>query len=266
MSGLPRSGSTLLSALLMQHPEVAHAGYSGPVASMMIKLTSVMVEGEYQSEFDHDTKGRILRGVLYNYYDSDGTSGKIIDNNRMWCTRLVLINELFPAARVICCVRDPVWIIDSFERIMQKDPFLGSKIVPIHLRGNLYDRVDHLLSKDGPFGYCWRALNEAYFHDLAHKLIVVDYDKLTTDPVDTMRRITKALGLPEFLYDFKNINAADAFEFDSNLSTPGLHDVRSTVSPNRRRPIITSDITARLAGGAFWKDPNKNPGGATIIT
>lgn len=34
ISGLPRSGSTLLSALLRQNPAV-HAGMSGPVAGLL---------------------------------------------------------------------------------------------------------------------------------------------------------------------------------------------------------------------------------------
>ncbi|WP_228391235.1 hypothetical protein [Komagataeibacter medellinensis] len=35
---------------------------------MMVKMTSLMVEGEYQTEFDMESRNRILRGVLLNYY------------------------------------------------------------------------------------------------------------------------------------------------------------------------------------------------------
>lgn len=154
MSGLPRSGSTLLAAILKQNPAIRHAGIITPVANMMIKLTSVMVEGDFATEFDEKTRKRLLRGVLTNYYFDGAQSGSpadhiVIDSNRLWCTRLALLDHLFPASRVICCVRDPVWIVDSFERIMQKDPLIGSRIVPIEQRGTLHDRVDAITSKGG---------------------------------------------------------------------------------------------------------------------
>lgn len=265
MSGLPRSGSTLLSAILKQNPAIRHAGISTPVAPMMVKITSVMVEGEFQTEFDSAATSRILRGTLYNYYGSDGTDGVIVDNNRMWCTRLGLINSLFPDARVICCVRDPVWIVDSFERLFQQDPLLSSKIVPIQSRGSLHDRVEHLLSKDGTFGYCWRALNEAYFSTFAQKLLLVDYDRLVTDPSGTLKRITGVLGLPNHDYDFNKVDTNEPIAFDQQLGTPGLHTVRSQVRPNHRRPVLPPEIVSRLAGGTFWRKQDMNPGHVTII-
>lgn len=264
MSGLPRSGSTLLAAILKQNPAVSHASYITPVAPMMVKMTSLMVEGEYKTEFDTEAQNRILRGILFNYYGSV-KAPVIIDNNRMWCTRMGLANALFPGSKIICCVRDPVWIVDSFERIIQKDPLLGSKIVPIEKRGNIYSRVDSIISPDGPFGYCWRALNEAYYSDLAHNLVVVDYDRLVDDPSGTMRIIGDALELPAWSYDFDHIHFEEPKAFDSNLNTPGLHVVREQVGAFHRRPVLPPEIVSRLAGGTFWRDPSKNPGGATVI-
>ena len=269
MSGLPRSGSTLLAAILRQNPTVVKAGYISPVAPMIVKLTSVMVEGEYQTEFDSEIRDRILRGALLNYYGTvsapAGQRPIIIDNSRIWCTRLGLVNALFPGAKVICCVRDPVWIIDSFERLIQKNPLLGSKIVPIERRGNLYSRIDHILSTDGPFGFCWRAFNEAYFGEMAHNLIVVDYDRLVSDPAGTMDILTDALQLPRWCYDFERIQCDEPVDFDQNLNSPGLHSVRERVGAIHRRLSIPPEIVSRLAGGTFWRDPGKNPGGAMVI-
>ena len=56
----------------------------------------------------------------------------IIDTSRMWCSRMPLLADLYPEARVIVCVRELVWVIDSFERIWQ------SRI----------DRLDALLASD----------------------------------------------------------------------------------------------------------------------
>lgn len=270
MSGLPRSGSTLLAALLQQNPAVSKTGHISPVAPMMLKLSSVMVEGEYHTEFDNDTKSRLLRGILFNYYGNvssqeDNLEPVIIDNSRIWCTRLNLIASLFPTAKTICCVRDPVWIIDSFERIMQQNPLLSSKIVPIEYRGNLHSRVDSLLSANGAFGFCWRAFNDAFYSNLAHNLIVVDYDFLVNDPYRTMSILTTSLNLPSFDYDFDNVIFEEPIKFDEGLNSPGLHKVRPQVEAPHRRPILPPDIVSKLAGNTFWREHRKNPGGAVII-
>ncbi|NSL93138.1 sulfotransferase [Acetobacter syzygii] len=271
MSGLPRSGSTLLAALLQQNPAVLKAGHISPVAPMMLKLSSVMIEGESQTEFNNESSSRILRGVLFNYYgehDSPKTnpSSMIIDNSRLWCTRLGLINSLFPSSKIICCVRDPVWIIDSFEHIIQKNPLLSSKIIPIEQRGNLHSRVDALLSAQGALGFCWRAFNEAFYSNFAHNLIVVDYDSLVHQPQKTMNILERKLNLPFWDYDFNNINFEEPIKFDENLNSPGLHKVKNKIEVPHRRPILPPDIIAKLTGGTFWRDPKKNPGGAFVIS
>lgn len=253
MSGLPRSGSTLLAAILRQNPVVAEAGYISPVAPMIVKLSSVMVEGEYQTEFDTETRDRVLRGVLLNYYGKlpapERQRPVIIDNSRIWCTRVGLANALFPGSRIICCVRDPARIIDSFERLIQKNPLLGSKIVPIERRGNLYSRIDYILAADGPFGFCWRAFNEAYFGDMAHNLIVVDYDRLVNDPGGTMAILTDALQLPAWRYDFERVQFEEPVAFDHNLNSPGQHIVRERVGAVHRRLAIPPRNCVATGGG-----------------
>ncbi|WP_346346371.1 sulfotransferase family protein [Acetobacter persici] len=271
MSGLPRSGSTLLSAILQQNPAVRHAGIITPVAPMMVKLSSLMVEGDYVTEFDENTRKRLLRGVFSHYYFEKSSadpcpSGMIIDNHRMWCTRLGLIDYLFPESRIICCVRNPVWIIDSFERLIQKDPALGSKLVPIEQRGTLYERVEALTAPNGVFGYCWRALQEAFYSTLAHKLIVVEYDRLVTDPERTVAHIARLLKLPEWRYNFEAVEFKGTSEFDQALNTPGLHEVRRKVAYTPRRPILPPDVVARLSGELFWRNPERNPGRATVLS
>ena len=270
MSGLPRSGSTLLAALLRQNPTIIKAGHISPVAPMMLKLSSVMVEGEYQTEFDRDTRHRLLRGILFNYYGGDSSLNAnnlsvIIDNSRLWCTRLGLINAIFPEAKIICCVRDPVWIIDSFERVMQQNPLLSSKIVPIEHRGNLHSRVDSLLSANGAFGFCWRAFTEAFYSDFAHNLIVVDYDVLVHEPARTLSILGDVLNLPACKYDFENVYFEEPVKFDESLNSPGLHKVRARVEVPRRRPVLPPDIVSKLAGNRFWCDQRKKVGRAVVI-
>ena len=75
ISGLPRSGSTLLAALLRQNPRFS-AGMSSPVYALfrsMLRETSARNEGSVF--IDDDIRKRLLRGVFDAYYAA-ATSGR----------------------------------------------------------------------------------------------------------------------------------------------------------------------------------------------
>ena len=66
ISGLPRSGSTLLAALLRQNPRF-QAGMSGPLAGLFGALLGEMsARNEYSIFIDDAKRQRILRGLLDN--------------------------------------------------------------------------------------------------------------------------------------------------------------------------------------------------------
>ncbi|WP_242621980.1 sulfotransferase [Komagataeibacter xylinus] len=268
MSGLPRSGSTLLAAILRQNPNVQHAGITSPVLPMIVKISSIMVEGELVTEFNESQRKNLIYGIIKNYYlNKTSTHNKniIFDNHRMWCTRLNLLDYIDPNSKVICCVRDPVWIINSFERIIQSDPLLGSHLIPIEYRGTLHERVEALLSNGGAFGYCWKAIREAFYSKFSRKLIIVDYDTLTKRPKETLIRLESILGIKHHVYDFNNIKFNSANRFDENLNTVGLHSVGKHIHPPSRHLTLPPDIVSRLAGCMFWRDPSENRENVDII-
>lgn len=265
ISGLPRSGSTLLSALLSQNPALTTSGRTSPVAPMILRVSSLMAEGEYARDFDTAKRDRVLRQLLESYYAPGRTGNIVIDTHRDWCARLGLIESVFPKARVICCVRDPVWILDSLERLIVRDPILSSHLVPIGKRATQHDRLDHLLSPDGVFGYAWRVLVEAFHGPFANRLILLDYDYLARYPKATLAALTRELALPEHDYALDCVEGADHTPFDQALSTPGLHSLRKEVNFIERRCILPPAVQERLAGGMFWRSPQASENGVRIL-
>ncbi|EQD65369.1 sulfotransferase protein, partial [mine drainage metagenome] len=72
ISGLPRSGSTLLAALLRQNPRF-QAGMSGPVAGLVGSLLGEMSgRNEFSVFIDDAARRRVLKGVIENYYADIG--------------------------------------------------------------------------------------------------------------------------------------------------------------------------------------------------
>ena len=70
ISGLPRSGSTLLAAILRQNPAV-HANISSPVGAMVNTILGDMSAGnESAIFFNQAQREAVLRGLFTNYYDA----------------------------------------------------------------------------------------------------------------------------------------------------------------------------------------------------
>jgi sulfotransferase len=182
ISGLPRSGSTLLSALLNQNPRF-QANMSGPVAGLVGTLLENMSgKSEYSVFINDDQRKRIIGSVVKEYY-ADSNAEVIFDTSRAWCARMPLLKTLHPDAKVIACVRHMPWIIDSIERIVQRNVFQPSSIFNYLSGGTVYSRADGAAGADGMVGYAYNALKEAYFGDYAAgRLMLLQYETLVKDP------------------------------------------------------------------------------------
>ena len=254
ISGLPRSGSTLLAALLRQNPAF-QAGITSPLGSLFHATRNAMgAANETAVMLDEQHRERILRGLFENYYADQADKRVVFDTNRTWCARLPALMALFPEARVICCVRSVAWVMDSIERLIQQHPFQESRLFDSDSeRSTVFTRVDALTKNDRFVGFAWSALKEAVYGPHADRLLIVDFDLLTAAPEKVLRLIYQFVGEPWFEHDFQNV-VFDAPDFDQQLGLPGLHRVRPKVSPIRRQPILPPDVFARLDSLSFWRD------------
>lgn len=122
ISGLPRSGSTLLAGILRQNPDF-QAAMSSPVAALMnATLEQTGAGNEFAPFFDEARRKVLCRALFDAYYKRESGKRVIFDTNRVWTARLHQLVELFDDFKVICRVRNPAWVMDSFERIYRKNP------------------------------------------------------------------------------------------------------------------------------------------------
>lgn len=263
LSGLPRSGSTLLSAILSQNPRV-QSGMSSPLAGMFSAMLGEMSgKNEFSVFITEAQRQRVLKGLFDNFY-AEVSAEVIFDTNRFWCTKLPAIKALFPGSKVIACVRELPWIIDSIERLVRKNAFQPSSIFNYLPGGTVYTRANGLASSDGMVGFAYDALKEAFYGEEADRLMLVQYETLTTDPVNVLNAVYDFLGETPFTHDFEQITF-EASAFDDKAGTPGLHTVRPQVKAIPRKTLLPPDLFRRFANDAFWKDPQNNPNGVRIV-
>jgi sulfotransferase len=255
ISGLPRSGSTLLGALLKQNPRF-HAGMSSPVGAIVNRMLHAMSEeNEFSVFISPEQKKALVDAVFTTYYQFQGDKEVIFDTSRIWCSKLPLIKELFPDAKVICCVRNVAWVLDSFERLIRKNAFDVSRMFS-HPgeQSTVYNRTEALMQGGRVVGFAYNALREAFYGEHSDSLLLIDYDILAQAPEKTMKLIDQFLGEEPFAHDFNNVQY-EASEFDQRINTRGLHEVRSKVEFQPRQTVLPPDLFAKYAKLSFWMKP-----------
>ncbi len=253
VSGLPRSGSTLTAAILRQNPRF-HAGMSSPVATLFDGVIAQVSAGTELSSMVSDAqRERILRGLFDSYY-ADHRHPVIFDTNRAWTAKLPALMRLFPDARIICCVRDVAWVMDSMERQFRQNPFEHTRLfnTPAE-RATVYTRVEAMAHANRLVGFPWHALKEACYADHAERVLILEYDLLVSRPAEVFPLIYRFLGEEPFAHDFAAVEY-DAPAFDAQLGLDGLHRVHPEVKPRPRKTILPPDLFTRYSQLAFWRD------------
>lgn len=253
ISGLPRAGSTLLAGILRQNPKI-HATMSSPVSALMQSCLEQMGAGsEFYSFFDEEKRKNICQAIFSAYYKSQNKKDIVFDTNRIWTARLHQLTELFDDFKVICCVRNPAWVADSFEKIYRKNPFDYSRIYVPQSRQTVYTRCEAIAGINGSLGSAWTALKEAYYGEYSERLLLIDYDLLTQFPARTFELLYQFIGEDSFDHDFNNVEYEEG-EFDNQLGAKGLHTVQRQVEFKPRRSILPPDLFQKYSEMAFWLD------------
>jgi sulfotransferase len=265
ISGLPRAGTTLLAAILNQNPRF-RAGMTSPLADIMgVVIAEASSKNDFSFDVSDEQRVAVLRGLVENFYSVEGGAEVVFDTSRLWCSRMQLLNTLFPGVKVVACVRQLAWVLDSMERLVRRQPVSVSKVFRFDTNTTVYSRVEALTDPRGMVGFAYQATKEAFYGEYAHDhLMLLTYESLVRDPAAAVRAVYQFLGEPWFEHDFDHIQY-NADEFDARVGMPGLHSVRPKVESVERQPILPREIFGRFANEAFWMDPKNNVNQVTIV-
>jgi sulfotransferase len=253
VSGLPRSGSTLLVNLLAQHPDV----FTTPTSGLCELLHGV--KNGWHNIVEHradknagDPKNlhRVLNSIFDSYHDTD--KPVVIDKCRAWGSSIELVEHITgKKAKIIAPVRDLAEIAASFESLYRK----GSHTYPAPANARSTEqRVMHWSSDTGEIGSAYTVLRDAFQRGLGDRICLVEYDFLTENPEKTMDIIWNFLGIKAPKHDFsKVINKTP--EDDTIYQYKDLHTIREKVEPNpsKANQIIGENLVKIFNGYEFWK-------------
>lgn len=265
MAGLPRAGSTLISSILNQNPNI-YASANSPMCGMMFNLErSILASEQYQAYPKPNVMSKTLMGVIQGYY-SDTDKTNIIDKSRSWANPehfQVLLRNLPYPPKFIMPVRTITDILASFITLVNKNPgkpnFIDSEIEarqdfffyrPVH-----DIRCDHLMRPKGLIDECLYGIsfalqpqNRQYFH-------FIEYDDLVTNPELEINKIYDFCGIERFEHDYGNI-VNNIKENDDVYGLTGQHDVRSSVSRRNidKNKVLSEQILNKYNNMEFWRN------------
>lgn len=254
ISGLPRSGSTLLSSILKQNPRFT-SGISDPLSSYahsIIRDTNTAVGMD--AAVSIEKRREIIKDMFDSFYKNDREV--CFNTNRGWTADTSLLKDLFPNFKMIVCLRDVPWILDSFEQLNAKNPYTIKPLYHHQELGNVHDRCRILMGETPNFGgYVHGPLinvQQSMFSNEIGHICYVEYDTLVQNPREVMQQIYQFLGESWYEHDFDNVE--DSYdEFDVQAKIEGLHTVRRKVEYQDRRSILPGELWNRYSPMSFWK-------------
>lgn len=237
LSGLPRSGSTLLGSILSQNPNI-YCTPTSPLSDLLVMIDRNFFELNlhytYQKEqIAHNTYSSILSN-FYKHIEKP----YVIDKHRAWCRNIGAV-EAFTnkQPKVIATNRRIPEVISSYISLIQKNKdsenFVDNHLKKLNKEITTDNRVDLLWKEYISDPYESLVFGLKYHRNNIH---LVDYQDLTDDPKEEMEKIYEFLDLPNFDHDFQNILNTCAEEKDDAWGLKGLHDIRSSLKRTNSPP------------------------------
>ena len=269
MAGLPRSGSTLLSAILNQNPRF-YSGPSSPVVPTMLILEQSLNQDELFLAYPKIEFGKKLISSVIDAYYSDTDKPVIFEKNRSWVNRMEYISGYFgiETPKVIYPVRDVSEILASFISMIKRNPhivngrlnFIDQSLVQQGIPLTDENRC-RAIAGPGILGQSFDGLKKALAEGYRANIHFVEYKDLVNKPKETMEKIYSFLGEPYYHHDFKNVknihqeNDAQIYGFED------MHAVRDTVKSVALPPedVLPTSILEAVKRAEFWREIDDVP-------
>ena len=244
LSGVPRSGSTVLAAILNQNPNTHVSTTSGLVHALDGLANTWHSAGLLNENDPKRTKlAQTMRGTIDAFYE-DTAAPVIIDKSRGWPIAPIMAamsQVLGKQPKIIATVRSVPDCAASFVRVAKPtnlDDFMNS--------GQL---MDHLKA-------AYISLQNGYIF-APENFLFVEYEDLLADPKAQLARIHTFLDLPDFTYDFDNIDGSTVAEDDENMhGYAGMHEVKPKLEAQHKqdpKDVLKSHYSS-FCQPEFWME------------
>lgn len=256
ISGLPRSGSTLLVSVLNQNPRF-FAEITNPLCDFVKEVVGTHAAyPSFSATCSQERLKSTVNGLFQGYYANKENKEVFFNTNRAWTAYPEYLHELNSNFKIIACVRSFADVLNSFEKLYKKRGLTET----LSLYGNnkentknVYSRTEFLANLSS-VRFSYTALREMYYGQYKDKhLMLVEYKDLVLNPENTLKKIYEFIEEPYFQHDFENVGFSFE-EYDKSLKLRGLHDVYPSIKPQDEKIVLPPDLYSIYKDWNFWRD------------
>lgn len=260
ISGLPRSGSTLLCNILAQNPETKVSKATSGLHDVLFG-----VRNQWDRLIEHQAEGvdstrlkRVLQGIFHGYLHDGFAYPLVIDKGRGWLSLIEMLEfVLDKKCKIICPVRDLAEILASFEKLwrnttaktqwnFEKNDYFDAQTVE--------GRCAIWAHKDQPVGLAYNRVKDALQRGYSDRMHFVEFNDLTSYPEKTLEGIYKFLNVANFKHDFDNVTQYTQEDDENVHRIVGLHAIRPKVLPVPRSATETlGEVAKKYRNLEVWR-------------
>ena len=231
LAGLHRSGNTVLSSILNQHPDIYSSPLS-PVSEYMWRTYNASNEIESaKSNMYPERSSRLLSKMLENYYE-DVEKPIIFDRDKNWAhpSNIEMMKDCLDfKPKIVFTTRRITEILASFIAMAVSELVGGLHDSSLKEDNNLTlndNLCDYLMSEDNELKRMLKMLESIDNPDNAGMIHVVKYEDLLNTPQETMNAIYDFLEIESFQHNFKNIRKIEEYNEAAAGLPKDLHKIR----------------------------------------
>ena len=244
LSGLPRSGSTMLSSILNQNPLIYSEGNSAVCQLLwdMYLSSTKHVSEQLGANNRHNTPHDLISHIPKIYYKNVPETKKIIiDKCRSWTMsyNVDLLKEYVdPSIKIIVLERSITDIFKSFMKLYKKNNINDTEI-HLRLTAMLVPNSEPILRS--LVGASMARKKNEENTSTNKNFLFIKYDDLITNTEVVINQIYNFCGWEPYKHDFNNI-VNQYPENDTFYGLKGLHDIRQTVCKEENNLALPPNV------------------------
>lgn len=261
LSGLPRTGSTVLASMLNQHQGI-HATTTSPVADLLTEVLNTWPAISQALKDPHPKQfGNIAQSVITGAHQHV-SKDIVVDKNRLWPRLAPTLSKITGVKpKIICTVRSIPDIMASYILLIRRNPdittFIDRDLIDSKLPTTDKNRCEVLLQKYIRHPYDSLRIG---WNSRTADMLLVEYNDIVGGGQHVVDKICGFIGVEGFRLAVDGLQKMDENdEFHGGI--PGLHHVRPVLAKTSppAAEVLGRELFNRYTGMRmeFWRGTTK---------
>ena len=237
LSGLPRTGSTLLASILNQNPNI-HVSGTSALLELLTTTGNGIATNRSTYEITEEQEINIYYGIINGQYQHIDKN-IIFDKHRGWPSMIQALQKIKHNPKILCTIRTIPEIIVSYIKLIEKNPnflnFIDDGIKKKRLGINTFNRAMTIW---------FECIHPSYslLRDIIVKnrenFLIVQYDDIVVNPMMVLNDVHSFFNIESYDgYDFNNIINTQPEKDEEGWKMIDLHKIR----PELRKTSISPE-------------------------